>query len=229
MQLNNSFTVPAPIDEAWQTLLDVERIAPCIPGATLESVDGDECTGQVKVKLGPIALAYKGTARFVKRDKETHTVVVEAVGNETRGSGRASATMTMTLYDRGAETECRIQTDLTVTGKPAQFGRGVMADVSSKLIDQFAQRLANEVLHPTPPASPVDVAVNGSTVAGVSVAQPVANGASVAGEQPQRAAGRDDDAIDLLASAGMPVLKRVVPVAAVLLVGWLCLRALRRR
>jgi carbon monoxide dehydrogenase subunit G len=215
MQLANKFTVPAPIDEAWRTLLDVERIAPCIPGASLDAVDGDECAGQVKVKLGPITVAYKGTARFVTRDEDSRTVVVEAAGNETRGSGSASATMTMTLQDRGAETGCAITTDLTVTGKPAQFGRGVMADVSAKLIDQFARRLAEEVLRPVQAAPPT----------AVSAVEPAAPGAARA----QRAERRDNDPIDLINSAGLPVLKRVLPVCALLLASWLCLRSLRRR
>jgi carbon monoxide dehydrogenase subunit G len=227
MQLDNQFTVPAPIDEAWQTLLDVERIAPCIPGATLDTVDGDECTGQVKVKLGPIALAYKGIARFTMRDADSHTVVVEAVGNETRGSGRASATMTMTLHERGAETDCAIRTELTVTGKPAQFGRGVMADVSSKLIDQFARRLADEVLRPAQAADPDVTSAVQPPPAGAP--QPPAAGAVQHRPQPKLAQRRDDDAIDLLESAGLPVLKRVVPMAALLLACWLCVRALRRR
>jgi carbon monoxide dehydrogenase subunit G len=155
MNLENEFTVPVPVDEAWQVLLDVERVAPCMPGATLTSVDGDDFTGTVKVKVGPITVTYKGVAKFVSKDDATHTAVIEGKGKESRGSGTAGATVTATLVDNGGTTKVRVATDLNVTGRPAQFGRGVMAEVAAKLIDQFAKCLEDEINSPstTQPAS----------------------------------------------------------------------------
>jgi len=139
MQLEHSFTVPVPVDDAWRVLLDIEQIAPCMPGAILDSVDGDDFTGRVKVKLGPISLTYKGKASFVKKDEATHTAVIDAAGKDQRGNGTAAATVTATLKSEGgSSTRVDVLTDLNITGKPAQFGRGVMVDVGNKLIGQFA-------------------------------------------------------------------------------------------
>ena len=139
MQLEHSFTVPVPVDDAWKVLLDIEQIAPCMPGAVLDSVDGDDFTGRVKVKLGPISLTYKGKASFVTKDEATHTAVIDAAGKDQRGNGTAAATVTATLQaEGGSSTRVDVRTDLNITGKPAQFGRGVMVDVGNKLIGQFA-------------------------------------------------------------------------------------------
>ena len=139
MQLEHSFTVPVPVDDAWKVLLDIEQIAPCMPGAILDSVDGDDFTGRVKVKLGPISLTYKGKASFVKKDEASHTAVIDAAGKDQRGNGTAAATVTATLKSEGgSSTRVEVLTDLNITGKPAQFGRGVMVDVGNKLIGQFA-------------------------------------------------------------------------------------------
>ncbi len=140
MQLEHSFTVPVPVADAWKVLLDIEQIAPCMPGAVLDSVDGDDFTGRVKVKLGPISLTYKGKASFVKKDEATHTAVIDAAGKDQRGNGTAAATVTATLKEDegGSSTRVDVLTDLNITGKPAQFGRGVMVDVGNKLIGQFA-------------------------------------------------------------------------------------------
>ncbi|MBA3800052.1 MAG: SRPBCC family protein, partial [Geodermatophilaceae bacterium] len=140
MQLEHSFTVPVPVADAWKVLLDIEQIAPCMPGAVLDSVDGDDFTGRVKVKLGPISLTYKGKASFVKKDEATHTAVIDAAGKDQRGNGTAAATVTATLKEDegGSATRVDVLTDLNITGKPAQFGRGVMVDVGNKLIGQFA-------------------------------------------------------------------------------------------
>jgi carbon monoxide dehydrogenase subunit G len=154
MNLENEFTVPVPVDEAWQVLLDVERVAPCMPGATLTSVDGDDFTGTVKVKVGPITVTYKGEAKFLSKDDATHTAVIEAKGKESRGSGTAGATVTATLVDDGGRTKVRVVTDLNVTGRPAQFGRGVMAEVAAKLIDQFAKCLEDEINAPAAAPAP---------------------------------------------------------------------------
>src|SRR3954468_19458208 len=154
MKLEHDFTVPAPVDEAWKVLLDVERVAPCMPGATLLTVDGDEFTGTVKVKVGPIQVTYKGTAKFAERDETTHRAVIEASGKEARGSGTAAATVTAQLTASGATaTKVAVETDLNVTGRPAQFGRGVMEEVAGKLIGQFSKCLSEELAAPAPAAA----------------------------------------------------------------------------
>src|SRR5215510_4060347 len=146
VEFEHEFTVPVAVDEAWKTLLDVERIAPCMPGATLESVDGDDVTGAVKVKVGPITMTYHGTAHFEEKDESQHLAVISASGRETRGTGPARATVHTQLHDEGDYTRVVVATSLSVTGRPAQFGRGVMQEVGGKLIGQFAQCLATEVL-----------------------------------------------------------------------------------
>src|SRR5262245_27882609 len=142
MQLQNSFMVPVPVDDAWRVLLDVEQIAPCLPGATVESVEADEVVGRVRVKLGPIALTYRGMVTVVERDEQNHRAVMVAKAKEAKGSGTASATISTVLESVNGHTQVNIGTDLNVTGKPAQFGRGVMQDVSSNLVQQFASSLA---------------------------------------------------------------------------------------
>src|ERR1700689_620536 len=143
IELDNSFTVPVPPEQAWDVLLDVERIAPCMPGASVTSVEGDEIEGQVKVKLGPLSLTYKGTAKFTEKDQASHTISIEATGKETRGSGTASATVqaNLTPGESAGQTLVSIHTSLNVTGKPAQFGRSLLPEVSGKLIQQFATNL----------------------------------------------------------------------------------------
>src|SRR5215469_7862470 len=142
MELEHSFTVPVPKSRAWDVLLDVERVAPCMPGATLDSVDGDEIHGRIKVKVGPINMTYAGTARFIERDEEAGVVTLQASGKETRGAGTASASVRSVLEDRGEETHVTVRTTLNVTGKPAQFGRGVMNEVGGRLLGIFAANLA---------------------------------------------------------------------------------------
>src|SRR5215469_1966065 len=142
MELEHSFSVPVPVERAWDVLLDVERVAPCMPGATLDSVDGDQIKGRIKVKVGPIQMTYAGTARFAEVDKAAGVVVLEASGKETRGAGTASATVRSELTPDGDATKVRVHTTLNVTGKPAQFGRGVMAEVGGRLVGIFADNLA---------------------------------------------------------------------------------------
>ena len=142
MELEHSFTVPVPKYRAWDVLLDVERVAPCMPGASLDSVDGDEIHGRIKVKVGPINMTYAGTARFIEKDEAAGIVTLEASGKETRGAGTASASVRSVLEDRGEETRVTVLTTLNVTGKPAQFGRGVMNEVGGKLLSIFAANLA---------------------------------------------------------------------------------------
>ncbi|MEO7260305.1 MAG: SRPBCC family protein [Jatrophihabitantaceae bacterium] len=148
MQLKHSFTVPTGIDQAWEVLLDIERIAPCMPGAAIETVDGDDFTGTVKVRLGPIGLTYKGKASFVEKDATEHRAVIDAQGKDSRGNGTAKAIITATLMPLGDGTAVNVVTDLNITGKPAQFGRGVMVDVGNKLIGQFADCLAGKLTGP---------------------------------------------------------------------------------
>src|SRR5215471_4691429 len=142
MDLEHSFTIPVPPEQAWQVLLDVERIAPCMPGATVDSVDGDVVTGRIKVKVGPVTMTYAGTGRFVERDEQARAVTLEASGKETRGAGTASATIRSALQDEGGQTKVVVHTTTSVTGRPAQFGRGVMAEVGGRIIERFAANLA---------------------------------------------------------------------------------------
>ncbi len=212
MDLQNSFVVPADIDTAWRTLLDVGAIAPCMPGATLETVDGDNFTGSVKVKLGPVNMTYGGKASFVEKDEANHRAVIEGTGKETRGSGTASALVTCQLIAESADrTRVEVNTDLTVTGKPAQFGRGVMQDVAGRIIDQFSANLASVI---AASGAQADAAASGSD-------QPPAAPTPL----PQAA-----DSIDLLGTAGAPVLKRAIPavLAIVAIVGIIWLIARRR-
>lgn len=202
MELKNSFTVPADVETAWKTLLDVEAIAPCMPGATLESVNGDEFTGNVKVKLGPVSMTYGGEAKFLSKDESTHTAVIEGTGKETRGSGTAKANVTTALVSEGPNlTRVDVTTDLTITGKAAQFGRGVMQDVAGRLVGQFASNLEGVIASRTAGA-PAAVAA-GSGAGGDS-----ANAAPAAPPAPPKQA----EALDLGSVAMGPVLKRVIPV-----------------
>jgi carbon monoxide dehydrogenase subunit G len=314
MELEHSFTVPVPEDRAWEVLMDVERVAPCMPGASLDSVDGDQIKGRIKVKVGPIAMTYAGTARFTERDPQAHVITLEASGKETRGAGTASATVRSTLQEQGAQTHVIVHTTLNVTGRPAQFGRGVMAEVGGKLIGIFASNLADmlradqpagqasepasadeegepdqsleslnltirsynslrrEGIHTVPdlaaqtreqllaidnigpasveeirqkladrgltlsdsPASrngvpgvaaapaPAPAAAATATAAGTPAgtsdgqARPSAPAAGIPAGSAARSAPADDDAIDLLSVAGLPVLKRAIPVVAAL-------------
>lgn len=145
MELEHSFTIPVPPEQAWGVLLDVEKVAPCMPGATVDSVDGGEIKGRIKVKVGPVALTYAGTARFTEQDEQARKVVLQASGKETRGSGTAAATITSTLTDDAGQTRVVVHTTMTVTGRPAQFGRGVMAEVGGRVIEKFASNLAAQL------------------------------------------------------------------------------------
>ncbi len=152
MELEHSFSVPVPAERAWDVLLDVERVAPCMPGASLDSVDGDNIAGRIKVKVGPIQMTYAGTAKFTERDRDAGVVVLEASGKETRGAGTASASVRSQLQPDGDKTTVTVRTNLTVTGKPAQFGRGVLTEVGGKLIGIFASNLAAMLAADSAPA-----------------------------------------------------------------------------
>jgi uncharacterized protein len=247
VKLENTFTVPVAADVAWPVLLDVERIAPCMPGATLTGRDGDSFTGTVKVKVGPVSLTYGGAATFTSRDEANHLVVIEATGKETRGSGTAKAIITARMQDHGDSTEVAVETDLTITGKPAQFGRGVMAEISGKLITQFADCLAAEIssdgakaagpAEPDPPPdaapavtpsvapTPEATAANGGSDAKAATPTPPLRPVAASASRPT------PDAIDLIGTAGLPVLKRLGPLLAALgvVIGFVLLRRRRHR
>src|SRR5215467_483349 len=142
MELEHAFIIPVPPEQAWPVLLDVERIAPCMPGATVDSVDGDVIKGRIKVKVGPVQLTYAGTAHFTERDEQARSITLEASGKETRGAGTASATVRSSLEGEGGQTKVVVHTSMNVTGRPAQFGRGVMAEVGGRIIERFATNLA---------------------------------------------------------------------------------------
>jgi uncharacterized protein len=154
VELTNEFRVSVPVEDAWAVLTDVERIAPCLPGAQLQEIEGDEYRGIVKVKVGPITAQYKGKATFQTKDDAAHVAVLKAEGRDTRGQGNASALITATLTPDGDGTEVKVVTDLTITGKVAQFGRGVLVDVSGKLLTQFVECLENDLLSGSSSAEP---------------------------------------------------------------------------
>jgi uncharacterized protein len=238
MEITDQFRVSTPIDETWKVLLDIERIAPCLPGAQLEEIDGDEFRGVVKVKVGPITAQYKGTAKLAEVDEAARRIVIDATGRDTRGQGNASAKIlvTMTGDDRG--TEVSVHTDLSITGKVAQFGRGVLGDVSAKLLGQFVERLEADVLSgnsvadapPAPaPAQSAPDAVLDSPVAAVAAEASAPPQQAPQATGPRRIDGPDVEPVDLLATAGAPVGRRLVPVAIGAVVAFLLLRRWRNR
>ena len=184
MELVNDFTVNVPVDEAWVTLTDVERIAPCLPGAQLQEVEGDTYRGVVKVKVGPILANFKGQAEFVERDVVNHRAVLKADGRDTGGKGNAAALITAQLTSKGdSTTHVQVTTDLTITGKVAQFGRGAMTDISNKLLGQFVENLETTVLgHPaaTAAASVVGAATGATSTTPAAAPTPAAASAASA-------------------------------------------------
>lgn len=233
MELTNEFRVPVPVEQAWAILTDVERIAPCMPGAELQEVAGDEYRGVVKVKVGPITAQYKGTARFASLDESARVAVLRAEGRDTRGQGNASATITATLVPDGDGTKVAVVTDLTVTGKVAQFGRGVLADVSAKLLEQFVSCLEADILRPAGTEAPAAAGAQAPGAAAGPEGPGAAEGAPTGPEaepQVRRIESRPAEPVDLLGTAGAPVAKRLAPVVALLfLVSWLLRRRRKRR
>jgi uncharacterized protein len=213
IELDNSFTVPVPPEQAWDVLLDVERIAPCMPGASVTSVEGDEIAGQVKVKLGPLSLSYKGTAKFTEKNQETHTIAIEASGKETRGAGTASATVQASLKpaDTEGRTQVSIHTSLNVTGRPAQFGRSLLPEVSGKLIAQFAANLEALIDSTVAPAEGTEA---GALEASSGEAGG-ATGVALTTTQPSVALPQQEDSLNLIKLVGGPLMKRVIPIAAI--------------
>jgi len=182
VQLENTFTVPVPIDEAWRVLLDIERIAPCMPGAALDTVTGDDFTGRVKVKLGPINLTYQGKASFVVKDEAARRAVIDAKGKDQRGNGTAAATITAELAEEGDRTRVDVITDLNITGRPAQFGRGVMTDVGNKLLGQFADKLAAQLGEGDVPAQSAGPAKKAAATATAAAEEVAASAEQAAGD-----------------------------------------------
>lgn len=239
MELNNEFTVPVPVERAWEVLTDVELIAPCLPGAQLQEVEGDEYRGIVKVKVGPITAQYKGAATFQEQDEASRTLVLKAEGRDTRGQGSASALITVTMAEQSGSTHVNVDTDLTIKGKVAQFGRGMIADVSAKLMGEFVQCLEGKLEAPAEAVTPEAAAapsVTEEVPEPVDVTGPVAEEAAPVGAgapQPQPGAthaapsgvrkieSAEATPVDLVGAAGGSVAKRLVPVLVVLLVLWL--------
>jgi carbon monoxide dehydrogenase subunit G len=195
MELKNEFTVDVPVDEAWAVLTDLERIAPCMPGAALEEVEGDEYRGVVKVKVGPVTAQYQGKASFLERDQPGHRAVLRAEGRETRGQGNASATITAALEPAGSGTRVSVVTDLSITGRVAQMGRGVLADVSNKLLGQFVQSLESTVLagaQGSGSPAPTGASEPASSVEGSLAPAPVGRAAPAEGAPRRRRAAKKD-------------------------------------
>ncbi len=221
MELNHDFNVSVPIDEAWAVLTDLERIAPCMPGAQLQEVEGEEYRGVVKVKVGPITAQYRGAARIVELDTEAHRAVLRAEGRETRGQGTAAATVTADLRSDGpAGTIVHIATELDISGRVAQFGRGVLGEVSEKLLDQFVAELEQSVLSGEGPATAERSAE--ATTESTDTDAPAGPVRRVI-DAPER------PPLDLLEAAGGSMLRRVVPVVVVIVIVALWRRRRRRQ
>jgi carbon monoxide dehydrogenase subunit G len=185
MRLEQSFEVPVPIAQAWSVLLDVEQIAPCLPGATLTGYDGTGFTGLVKVKLGPVVMSFKGNGRFVERDEPARRVVIEASGQETKGAGAAQARVTAELREDqgGAVTQVNVVADVDIAGRAAQFGRGMIADVNRRLVQQFADCLATTIaVTPAGPATPTPAAAPAAAAEAALVEAAPAEAAAPAAE-----------------------------------------------
>jgi uncharacterized protein len=244
MELVNEFVVHCPVEQAWSVLTDVELVAPCLPGAQLTEVEGDVYRGVVRVKVGPIVARFAGQARFVELDEAGRRAVLDARGKESTGKGLASATVTAQLHDEGGDTRVTVTTDLTISGRLAQFGRGTLADVSAKLLTQFADRLEQTVLsQPRGGAAaagtaPAESAAGTADAASEPASEPPSNppaaastppseppadtprGPAAGGTSPAPAVrvidGPEAEPVDLLREAGAPVLKRLVPLLVVL-------------
>jgi carbon monoxide dehydrogenase subunit G len=247
MELSNEFDMSAPAEVAWAVLTDVERIAPCLPGAELQEVEGDEYRGVVKVKVGPINARFKGKATFVERDEAARTAVLRAEGRDTSGKGNANATITARLEPNGDRTHVSITTDLNITGRIAQFGRGALADISAKLLSEFAHCLEHSLL-PAGGGEPGDTEPAGDTEPPAEAPAkaeepapptPEVPAAAVAEEGPvhtapdapavRRIEGDSTDPLDLLEVAGAPLARRAAPLLGLAAVVVIILAWRRRR
>ena len=232
MEIADSFRVSTPLDATWKILLDIEGIAPCMPGAQLQEVEGNEYRGVVKVKVGPITAQYKGTATLADVDESARRILIDAAGRDTRGQGNAKASIVVTMAGDGDGTKVDVVTELAITGKVAQFGRGVLDDVSAKLLRQFVENLERDVLSSAEAASdataasgapsPVAPAAAGSDATSAEASADTASG-------PRRIESREVEPIDLLDVAGDTAARRLVPVAVSLLVLFVLWRLFRSR
>jgi uncharacterized protein len=248
MKLENEFTVPAPVERAWEVLLDVERVAPCLPGATIEGSDGDEYAGTMKIKIGPITTSYKGTVKIEEADESARRAVMRAQARDSRGQGTAAATITSTMEGVEGGTRVRVETDMRITGPAAQFGRGVMQDVSAKLMGRFADCLAAEiaggapapseapagegprVVGPlSPAASPPPGPAGESAEAAAAPPTPAGEPAEAAAAPPTPTVRRTEEVLDLGEAGREAVLKRIAPVAGGMALLILLLGIRRRR
>jgi carbon monoxide dehydrogenase subunit G len=210
MDLNHEFVVNVPIDQAWQILTDLERIAPCLPGAQLTEIEGDTYRGQVKIKVGPILAQFKGQASFVSRDDNAHKATLKGEGRDTTGKGNASAMITAELTSiTPTSTKCTVHTDLSISGKVAQFGRGALADVSDKLLAQFSENL-NQLIAASPAIEQptAQVAVEATATATTEPQQPVI----------RKIDGPEVAPLNLLDTAGSTIAKRAIPAVIALAV-----------
>ncbi|SDK37166.1 Carbon monoxide dehydrogenase subunit G [Nocardioides sp. YR527] len=227
MDLTHEFTVPTSVEETWDSFLDIGSLAECFPGAQVTSAEGDTFTGTVKVKLGPIAMVYAGSGTFVEKDEAARRLVVEAKGRDKRGNGTAGANATLTMAPEGTGTKVEIVTDLAVTGKPAQFGRGVMQDVSDKLLGQFVACLESKSAPAAEPAAAEEPSGEASPEPSEAVTPAGASAPRAA--EPKHA--QQPEAIDLGATV-VPVLiknygKKIaigVAVIAAVVIGYKLLR-----
>lgn len=219
MKLENEFTVNVPVEDAWNVLLDLERVTPCLPGAALtEQSDDDEYKGEMKIRLGPVTQEYNGTVRIEEADESEHQAVLKADGKDARGQGAATATITSTLHDEGdGSTKVRVETDMQITGRAAQFGRGVQQDVAERLLSRFAECLENEIVGG---GAKEEAEAAATSEAGPSENGTAAEGASEEEEQPRRRIIQQDrevEPLDLGEASREAVLKRIkqsAPVAA---------------
>jgi uncharacterized protein len=242
MKLTNEITVPAPIDEAWELMLDVERVAPCLPGASVEASEGDEYKGSMKVKIGPIVSNFNGTLKIDEADEDAHRAVMSAKARDSRGKGSANATITSTLERAGEGTRVTVETDLRVTGPAASFGRGVMQDVSAMLMTQFADCLATKLGREAPADSAVPAAVE-ADAASSEDAEPVARAQALPDDVPKPPPAQaqappptpapepssGDDVLDLGAVGREAIGRRAAPPAVGAFVLLLLLILLLRR
>ena len=229
MEIRDTFRVSTPIEETWLVLLDVERIAPCLPGAQLREVEGDEYRGVVKVKVGPIVSQYKGTARLAEVDESERRIVIDAKGRDTRGAGDAHAVVTVAMREDGTGTIVDVATDLRITGRVATMGRGMIEEVSAKILGQFVENLERDVIGGTAegaasPTAAVEIAESGDSEQTIS-SPPTAPAVPTV----RHIEAPEAEPIDLLAAAGRPVMRRLVPVGTALLVMLVLWRLLRRR
>lgn len=229
MELTHSFTVPASVQDTWTAFTNLEMVAGCFPGAALTSVEGDDFSGTCKVKLGPISLLYSGSGTFIERDDEGHRFVLEAKGKDKRGNGTAGATVTAVLTPAGdAATNAEVVTDLTVTGKPAQFGRGVIQDVSDKILGQFIDCLESKLAPEA--AAPAEEAAAPAEAAAVPEAPPPAAPVAPGAPRVSEEVRRETEALDIGATV-LPILLKTYwrQLAAAVLVLFVLWRVLRRR